>query len=370
MNYKFRAILGEQWGKKVYVTTIPYLELEGICRVDPEVQRKADMKRVEEIAKYILDGFKPDKIMTGFNAIVTSLRHSTLAYDEDSCIVEISARAKLFISDGQHRVLGIIRCIEMVEKGLDEARENDDTEALEYWEMMLKHLERMKLSVLIFTNLTKSEEQQLFHDLNNLGVSVNQTQALSLDQNDMYNRIAKQLENEISLLKKHGINKSAKTLSDKNKEVATLGVWNTCNRILLNGSTDAEIKKEWNEKWDYEEQKNICKEFWITIFSVLPNDFVDKEKYLITKSAYLQGIAAFGHKLIFENKEPNWKNKIIKLQGFNWTHSNDSYARYGGGSISIKEDKKTGINYPKFYFKGTRAAIKSVAQVLDEYISK
>ncbi|MCB2339096.1 DNA sulfur modification protein DndB [Clostridium estertheticum] len=367
MDYTFKAVKGEQWGKTTYTASIPFIQLGEICKVDAEVQRRADSKRMEVIADYILDGLTGRRFMAGFNSIVTSLRYSSLNYNEESCEVRISTRGKLYISDGQHRNGGISVCVERVEGELEKAREENDTEALKYWSHILKRLEEMKISVLIFTDLTKEEEQQLFHDLNNLGVVVNQTQALSLDSTDPFNRIAKQLSNEIPGIKKHGINKISKTLSDKNKEVATLGTWNKCMRILLNGSSDAEMKQTWNEEWNYEDRKTICNEFWSSIISVLPDDFVDKEKYLITKAAYLQGIAAFGHKIMFEQNITSWKSIISKLQGYNWSHSNDSYSIYGGGSLSTKNNAKTGRMVSKFYFKGTRAAINSVNQALQEY---
>lgn len=365
--YSFKAIKGQEWSKPTYTASISFVQLAELCKVDPDVQRNADTKRMESIAQYILDGFTGKRFMTGFNAIVTSLRNSSLEYNEETCEVRISTRGKLYISDGQHRCGGIRICVEMVESELEKARSDDDNDALEYWGHILKNLEETNLPVVIFTQLTKDEEKQLFHDLNNLGVSVNQSQALDLDQNDTFNRLSKNLEIEIPQLKKYGLNKTAKTLSDKNLQVATLGIWNNCNRILLNGSNDKEMNKPWNKSWNFEEKKELCKEFWQTFFNILPEDFVDKEKYIITKSAYLQGIAAFGHKLIFENKAENWKKLIFKLRNFDWSYTNDVYSKYGGGSIGIKKDSKTGIQSTKFYFKGTRAAINSVSQSLEEY---
>ncbi|MCB2362195.1 DNA sulfur modification protein DndB [Clostridium estertheticum] len=368
MDYSFKAVRGEQWSKATFTATIPFIQLGEICRVDPEVQRRADPKRMDEIADYILDGITGKRFMAGFNSIVTSLRYSSLNYNEELCEVKISTRGKLYISDGQHRSGGILKCVERVERELETAREENDTEALKYWAHILKRLEEMKLSVLIFTDLTKEEEQQLFHDLNNLGVVVNQTQALNLDQTDPYNRIAKHLSHEIPQVKKNGINKTSKTLSDKNKEIATLGTWNNCMRILLNGSSDAEMKQSWNDTWNFDDKKAICNEFWSAVLSILPNEFVDKEQYMITKAAYLQGIAAFGHKIIFEQNIPNWKSVIYKLQDFDWSYNNNSYSIYGGGSISDKKNAKTGKTIAKFYFKGTRAAITSVSQVLEQYV--
>lgn len=365
--FTFKAIKGQQWHKPTYTTNISFLQIADLCKIDLDVQRNADIKRMESISQYILDGFTGKRFMTGFNAIVTSLRNSSLEYDEETCEVRISTRGKLYVSDGQHRCGGIKLCVEKVEYELDQARNNEDNEALDYWGNILKCLEQTNLPVVIFTDLVKSDEKQLFHDLNNLGVSVNQSQALHLDQNDKFNVLSKELENEISQVKKYGLNKVAKTLSDKNTQIATLGIWNNCNRIILNGSSDKEMNAAWDESWDFNEKKEICKEFWQTFLNILPEDFVNKEKYMITKSSFIQGVAAFGHKIIFEDGYKEWKGRVIKLQNFDWSNSNDDYTKYGGGSLGVKVDKKTGIQSTRFYFKGTRAAINSVTQVLDNY---
>lgn len=367
--YTFRAIEGQEWNKTIYTASISFIQIADLCKVDPDAQRQPDQNRMESICQYILDGFTGERFMTGFNAIVTSLRNSSLEYTTENCEVKISTRGKLYITDGMHRCGGIKLCVEKVEAELEKARNNEDKNALEYWSSILKKLEDTNLPVIIFTKLTKSDERQLFHDLNNLGASVAQSQALSFDQTDRFNRISKNLELKIPQLNKYGLNKTAKTLSDTNKQVATLGIWNNCNKILLNGSTDKEIKQAWNKSWNYQEKEDLCKEFWYTFFNILPPDFTDKEKYIISRSAYLQGVAAFGHKLIFEYKLPDWKNKVIKLQNFDWSNTNNVYSQYGGGSLGLKLDKKTGTQVSKFYFKGTRAAINSVSQALYEYIA-
>jgi len=221
----------------------------------------------------------------------------------------------------------------------------------------------------IFVNLVKEEEKQLFHDLNNLSAAVAQTQALNFDQTDLFNRLSKEIAVEIPSIKKYGIEKTVKQLSDKRKEVATLAVWNNANRILLNGSSDAEMKRIWNEEWKYEDKKALAKEFWSTLIEVLPDDYTDKTKYMITKSVFLQGLAAWGHKVIVEDKVENWKSIIFQLHGFDWGYQNEIYSKFGGGSLSTIEDKKTKEKSDRFYFKGTRAAIKAIPQALEDFVT-
>jgi|GEM_PF-1168218 len=362
LEYTFSSIKGKQWGKIIYSTNISFAQIGEICRIDEEVQRRADKKRMEEIAGYILDALIGKRFMAGFNSIVTSLRYANPQYEDDKKVIRVSTMGKLYVSDGQHRLGGIKIALERILSNLDEAREENDHDGMRYWEELLQQFEELTIPVVIFIKLTKDEEKQLFHDLNNLSASVTQTQALNFDQTDPYNRLSKELENEIPLIKKYGIEKTSKQLSDKRREVATLATWNIANRILLNGNTNAD--KHWNKDWNYEDKKLVAKDFWSALLEVLPEDYTDKTKYLITKSSVIQGLAAWGHKLIFEDENLSWKSIVHQLRNFDWGYSNDIYARYGGGALS----QKNGVM--RFYFKGTRAAIKSIPLALDDYLTK
>lgn len=370
MNYELQGVKGKQWEKWIYSTNISFAQITEICRIDPDVQREADTDRMEKIADYIMDALLGNRFMAGFNAIVTSLRYAILQFEEDKNIIRISTRGKLYISDGQHRIGGIERALKRIEAGMDAAREENDTELMEYWNNIMDLFTQMTIPVVIFTDLTKDEEQQLFHDLNNLGVQVTTTQALYLDQSDEFNKLAKQLVQEIPKIKKYGVETKAKQLSDKRKEVATLAVWNNCIRILLNGPSDSAMKKEWNSNWNFENKAQEAKEFWETLLDVLPEDYTDKEKHMITKSVYLQGLAAWGHQIIFEEKIPNWKSLIYELHNFDWSYQNDLYSKHGGGSLQEKKNKRTNEVTKRFYFKGTRAAINSIPAALNDYVTR
>lgn len=366
MNYTLNAIKGQQWNKEVYITNIPFVQINEICRVDEEVQRKRDAKKIKDIAEYIEAGIIGERAMSGFSSIVTSLRYATVRYEESTNELKISTRGKLYISDGQHREGGIEAFCSKVFKKIEDARNENDVTAMEYWQNILEELEKITIPVVIFTNLTKEEEQQLFFDMNNLATPVNASQALKYDQNDKYNIIAKILEKEIPIIRKYGINKTAKALNEKNKEIATLKIWNNCMRILLNGPTDSDMKKKWNDSWEISSKKDLCLKFWDSFFSILPDGFNDKDKYIVTKSVYLQGVSAFGNKIINNFPSDQWRDLVLSLKNFDWSNTNNIYEKYGGGYL-LKSKSRNGDIVEKFKFKGTRAAINSVSQALEEY---
>ncbi|MFR5264849.1 DNA sulfur modification protein DndB [Clostridium sp.] len=359
MKYKFKAIKGIQFDNEVFTCNIGFDDLGNMTRVDSEVQRKKDSEKVASIVTYILESLKGDRPMSGFSAIVTSARYEKMTYNEDTCDLEMNTQSKLYISDGQHRAAALNEVKEFI---LNKLESVDISEEKVYWEKIYEKFANYTIPVIIFLNLNKANEQQLFHDMNNLATPVNPSQALKYDQNDKYNMIAKEIEQEIDILRNMGINKIDKSLNSKSTEIATLKIWNNAIRILLNGPNESDMKKPWNSEWNYNKKKDLCKTFWEIFFDILPEDFNNKEKYIVTNSGFIQGVAAFGYQILTTKTEKEWRQAILKLQDFNWAIDNDIYGEKGGLLIV------TSKNVKKFKFKGTRAAINSVSSALQNFI--
>lgn len=355
MYYVFKAIRGNEWGRVTYVAQIPFTEIQSIARIDEYVQREANKNRMEEISAYILNAFKDAKFNAGFNSLVTSLRNSDILYDEEKNEIKLSTRAELYLCDGQHRYGGIIRAIKKVEDNIKNSRDDNEKQKHKNIYNLLKN---NTIPVVIFTDLNIDEEKQLFSDLNKLGVNVDKTTALSRDSNDIYNRIAKELSTEIEYIKKYGIDQKSQRLQSNNRAIATLSTWNLCIRILINGYSN--INNSWNSIWSYEEKKKMCFDFWDEFFRILPKEFTNKKKYMVTNAYYLQGIAQFGYKIMQLNTG-EFKNKLAKLKNFNWENTNKIYAKCNGAYL--KRDKKS------YSFNGTSSAVNSVSNLLKEHIS-
>lgn len=355
-----------QFGKTAFVTHLPFSQISSVILVDEEVQRKRDNKRMLSIAEYILAYMKGERGAAVFNAITTSLRGTVVLYDSSTGIVRFSLRGQLHVEDGQHRCGGIELALQMAEAERNAAEETGDHEILDYWNSILEKFDDYSIPVVIFTNLSYSEEKQHFHDLNNLAVAVTSTQALHFDQADPFNQLSKALIEMIPQIEHYGIEMQAKVLSDTKKEVATLATWNYCTRIMLNGSMDQQIKRKWDRNWNLGEKAHELSEFWNHLLNVMPNDFNDRRKWMISKSVFIQGLAAWGHEII---KHDDWDEKIAALKGFDWSYENDAYGAHNGGGMKEVKDRRSGIVVgKKFQFAGTRAAINSIPKVLNAFV--
>lgn len=359
----FRAVEGTQWNKRTYSAQFPFDKLDELTTVDEDRQRAADPKRFAEIGEYILDGLS-GKGTAGFNAIAVSLRKDPddpnkvlVHYDNESATLTILEEGvRFYICDGQHRVGGSGYAIAKASRLRFEAKEEGDRES---WRDIFSAFSSCMMPVLIYTDLTLEEEAQIFADMNRLVKPVNQSKALKHDERDMFNRLAKSLAVSIPKIAEFGIASEAKMLPDKRGEVATLATWNRVIRIMANGSRESELVKDWEDvHLEYDETKREITEFWNDFLTVVPKDYNNRSKYMISKSVYLQGIAAWAHALK-DYDAAQRKAFIQKLSDFNWNYSNAAYSRYGGGSLNP---------VGKMQFVGTRAAIKAIPRVLNDHV--
>jgi DGQHR domain-containing protein len=135
-----------QLGHDYFVTSLKYRDIDRLT-VNSEVQRPESKKRIPEIADYVDkgDGYFGAIIVTAKGGATGAVTFDAAGDDEPFGTLTIEENAVLEVNDGQHRVAGIKRAIA---EGLDEERLDDD------------------LAMLVYVDLTTSEERQLFTDVN------------------------------------------------------------------------------------------------------------------------------------------------------------------------------------------------------------
>lgn len=192
------AYQGEQFGSKFFITNLTCKELQGFLRVFPDVQRSADSRHVNEIAKYLIDNIENGSIGILPPMIVNS--RSEVTYDEETKQLHIPLGSEFSVNDGQHRFYAIDHALKYF-KGKVEAlkkkqgkkfhgKELDYSASIAEAEEQLKELEEMSVCVMILDRLPEQEERQIFTDINKSQKKVNRSKAYSYDTRDVYARIA------------------------------------------------------------------------------------------------------------------------------------------------------------------------------------
>ncbi|MDF2012306.1 DNA sulfur modification protein DndB [Priestia megaterium] len=311
--FKLNGTEGMQFGKKFYNVTFRFHELENFFDVFQDVQRKMDSKKVQSICEYVLNGLKEDN--ASFLTSLTTTCRGDILYNHAKEEIHIALNSSLSVNDGQHRYRGIRKAISMLEK--ERAEEKDSNKKI-MLTRDLEDLKNMQIPVVIFSGLDSDMEKQLFHDLNNLAKKPPKSISLKFDQNDLYTRLAKYIAKKNKFLVEFGVEMEKGSISLKNPNLFLLSTLKNSVTFLIDGkvlSTESTLSNE-----NYEEFKNIVNKIIIDIFSVLPADINNREKYIFGKSFVLQGICKF----IFLSKNEGFSMDDIleSISKVDWTYSN------------------------------------------------
>ncbi|SFX20579.1 DNA sulfur modification protein DndB [Thermoactinomyces sp. DSM 45891] len=350
ISVNFNGAAGNQFGKNVFVTIIPFNVVERLLVIFPDVQRKVNMVRVKDIAKYILSGLKTSNYC--FLSAVTATSKGSIKYDDNFHAVSLDINSVLSINDGQHRIEGIKLALNTLRNELSNAKDQDAKENLA---KKLERLENMCVPVVIFDNMSQQHEQQLFHDLNLLAAKPSKSISLKFDNTDLYNRMAKELKQENEYLVLYGIETEKTQLRDKNTNLMVLSTLRNTISFIISG-TDKDKDHKLNDS-NYDEMKETVNEVLNTIFDSLPNDCNNRNKYIIGLAVTMQGIGKYAYYLLNNHQIVDWKTYLTGLRNINWKHDNKMWNGYGGNYDPLKE---------KFVFSGTGGGVNGVCNALIE----
>lgn len=318
------GIKGKQFGREVFSAVLKFKDLMEFLQVFPEVQRDIIPRRVAKIKNYVLSGITDLSSMRFFSGITVTARGNVF-YDEGTQKIAIDTRrSRLSINDGQHRFYGISEAIRELQGKINKAK---DKETIENLKELLENLREMVIPIVIFNNISETEEKQLFHDLNNLAQRPSRSATIRLAQTDIFSRLARELAEENRYLKHYGIEFNKMSIKSNNP-----------NTILLT-TVYAMIKQlYWDEyKFDnnfineknYKQYKTDIGKTFNELFYHLPHDIDTKGKYILERNYALKGIAKFIHHARYNLKIDD-KETFEAIQKVNWTSDAKYWGMYGG----------------------------------------
>lgn len=284
------AIKGNQFGKPVYSTVLPFKDLMKFLNVFPEVQRQLNSRKVTSIKTYTLSGMelmkKAKRAMRFFPGITCTARGDIYYNDSTQKVAINTKNSNLSVNDGQHRMFGIDAAIEQIKKDIDSVKKEERAEIRQALEM----LENMTIPLTIFSELDEKEEKQLFYDTNNLASRPSRSATIRLSQTDITSKLAREVSETNRYFKHYGVEYDKMSIHKNNPNTILLTTIYNCIKEMFKVS-----HKRGNditlETYDY--YKKMTDETFSNIFMNLPPDINVKGKYLLEKTFALRGIARF-----------------------------------------------------------------------------
>lgn len=263
-----------QFGMDVLITCMPFRQLEAIFDIDHNVQRELDLNRRNQIRQYIMDN-----IESGFDfaPFIFSAR-GAIKIEKNNILTKEGKR--IFIIDGQHRYLSLSSAVNRLKQKREALMERGKMNDEEYRTTghHLDHLLDFPITLQIYLDLTKKQEQQLFTDINTARRDAHPGLVMRYDHRDEYvvltQKIAKQL---VSLME---IEWEVSKLTQTNTSLTSLTVIKRCLIALfegrISGNHPSNPQPEFCNKDDL---IDIGLEFFRTLTYIFPDQAWNRTKY-------------------------------------------------------------------------------------------
>lgn len=287
-------------GRDAFIGAIRYRDLDKID-VDADVQRPESKRRIPEIARYVAEG---NGYFGAAMITVSGAAEGKAMLDDNTLIIEEGAR--VVVNDGQHRLAGVKSA--MTRSDWD-AERNDDS-----------------LPVVIYADLSKEEQRQLFNDINANAKKPPRAIMDAYDERDMLRRFAHDIVKTSSVF--NGKTNFLKTrISAKDSQQFTFSnVVDACGEMFDDLSPET-----------YDERLGDAGEFWSQVDAVLGQAW-EAKTFANTKNALVAIARLHGFNV-------DW----AKLGALDWS-SDGELARVAGDA------------------GGTNAAVKALSEELQRQV--
>lgn len=265
-----------QLGRDCFVGTIKYHDLDKI-EVDAEVQRPEVARRIPQLAKYVRDndGYFGAALLTIIGPVVL---------DENRLILD--NECKIVVNDGQHRIAGIRKAMiddsETMKDRLDDA-----------------------LPVVIYVDLSRDEQRQLFADVNLHAAKPPRPIGLNYNDRNVAVKVAKALIEKCACFRGK-VNFLKTRIGKRDKELFTFSIIVDVVQAMFDDLTP-DLSAE-----EIERRAEAAAKFWNDVDEVMGRHF-EAKNYSISKNALVAIAKLYGFVTI------NWQ----KLGELDWSLDGD-----------------------------------------------
>lgn len=331
-----------QFGNPVVTLQCPVGDILQFVKVDKEVQRDLDTQKVSDLRNYIEYGLEGHNIY--FSPLIFSSRECGY-YDDYLSEFKLKSDEKLTILDGQHRM----EALSMLNKQLGIRANNTAFASLQ------KQLLKFPITMQIFQNLNRTQERQLFTDINTKSSTVSKTLKIAYGDGHLYGKMVRELVENHNLVSKENFETRGRSTS---KKLMTLGTLFTIAIMLNEGKVNEKDGKFTLNKNNYEVYKSKLFDFITLLVKYAPANVLDRNQCVLLNPGVLLGISRFVYYNL--NKEINMEilfRKVIKKA--DWSHTNKKL---------IVAGNKFNPNTKKIIFNASRRTARIISNYLEEIL--
>jgi len=308
------AIEGIQFGKIVVTIQCTANDILKFIDVDRTVQRELDSDKVTGIGRYIEYGLNGHSIY--FSPLLLSARGKG-NYVPDARQFCLATGERLFVLDGQHR----IRAFEQIKNRLESLLERAYSKELED---KYNSLCNFPITLQVYKDLDKTEERQLFTDVNLKASVVHNTMLIMYGDvgKDLYAKMVHEIiaqdTNEIF---------EVRARSTKTKLMTASTLYQLC-RLLNEGHLHITLTSTLTTS-NFDKYKERVLSFVDSFVSIAGKNYLDRDRYVIAMPNVILALGKYVHDAMKDSSKWSMPSLMKRVQGFDWTHRNREFRKLG-----------------------------------------
>ncbi len=309
VEFNIPAVRGFQGEHAVYAAMCPIrllpklfpVGVDNSTTVESHSFRRANMKRVHEIANYLLENRDDFHMAT----VTVSIEHKVRfvaaenAHSKTPTIGQlfIPLEARLTILDGVHRIYGVQKAL-----AKNSSLAND------------------AIAMLLHVDPNGSRRRQLFSDTKQHERTTAPSRRIAFDERDELARLTREVIMKVPVFG-DAIEMDKTAISNRSRKLFTLSALYQANRELL-----ADRKKD-----SYKQRLKLATEFWIKVAEQIPgwSQIIRSDKsaaeiranYVHCHAIGVAAIARAGRALLALHPD-DWNKRLTKLSSLDWSRRN------------------------------------------------
>jgi len=307
MKIKNAVPLFSQFGNQTFLTQIAYPLFKTLYEIDVEICREIDQEKVMYERDRFLDllGNNRPILLAPF---LLSARGNVIIHEGSW---ELRPENKLFLLDGQEKLLGLESAFEYLTNEKEDAEQQKKPRVGKKIERMIERVNQLSISMQVYLELSLEEERKCYCDMNFQRRELHPGILMQYDQRNEYTiltrKVAGHLEDTIE------IDQKLARVRDQSSALTSLSIMHKCALAMWEGDLAGKEIKMKNSQVSNKTQEMLTEKFYKGWLDLFPRHACNRQKY-VTGLAGIQIALAYTVFLLTKDHHVTYETAIQKLQ--------------------------------------------------------
>jgi DNA sulfur modification protein DndB len=307
MRMKNVVSVFSQFGNRTFLTQMDFALFKSLYEIDVEICREIEKERVMYEREWFLDYLENDRAIL-LAPFLLSARGNVLIHEDGW---ELRPENKLFILDGQEKLLGLESAFQYLKNEKEYAEQQKKPRVVKKIEHMMERVNQLSVSFQVYLELSLEEERKCYCDIDLQKRELHPGLKMQYDQRNEYivltRKVASKLEETME------IDHKLARVRDQSSALTSLSIMYKSVQAMWEGDLAGKETKMKNRLISIKTQERLTEKFYKGWSDLFPDHACNRQKY-VTGLAGIQIALAYTVFLLTKDHHVSYENAIQKLQ--------------------------------------------------------